>query len=72
MRAASLVLIAALALGACSFGAITPPASSPIQSLDRAEEARAREARMHPDCRDSRQDRHDQSRACRVVVRRGE
>jgi hypothetical protein len=41
-----------------------------VGTLERAERARAKADRMHPDCRDSRTDRDQQPEGCEVVVRR--
>lgn len=41
-----------------------------IGTLERVERARDRAGRMHPECRDNRTDRDQQSEGCDAVVRR--
>jgi hypothetical protein len=64
------VLIAAIALTAaatagCSFRPLKAEADpSPIIALDRAEQAREKAARSHPECRHGRADDKDYQRRC--------
>ena len=63
---------AALVAGGCTWR-YDPPAveeTTSLGTLERAEAARQRAGRMHPDCRDSRTDRDDQPERCDTVVRR--
>ena len=64
------LLASAVLAGGCTWRMSPPEEASPIGSLERAERARTDAARMHPDCRDERADRKDQSEACREVARR--
>ena len=68
----SFMVLSAVAAGGCTWR-LNPPAveeTTSIGTLDRAEAARQRTGRMHPDCRDSRTDRDDQPERCETVVRR--
>ena len=66
------MLTLAPALGGCVFVINRGSDEVDVHSVDRTEQARAREARMHPACRDSRADRDDQPEGCDRVVRRGQ
>ena len=67
------ILTLAPALGGCVF-VINRGGSDEVdaRSVERTEQARVREARMHPACRDSRADRDDQPEGCEAVARRGQ
>ena len=66
------LILSAMTAGGCTWR-YDPPAveeTTSVGTLERAERARAKADRMHPDCRDRRTDRDQQPEGCEVVVRR--
>ena len=68
MRLAGL-FVCAMAASACTFEPTTVDGATPMSRMERSEDARARDARSHPECRDSRIDRDDQNDVCPIVGR---